>query len=198
FPYPPPFRSQDPALGSDRHRRAAGELSLRSADHAQWPGISTGLAIEDQQCGRSSAASEPATGHDEQIVNRIDSNRRNVATSIGLLGELNLRVGTTENPRGSDVAFGSIRENDDVMFRGGQVDLTGLRIHRYLIHRTNTEDLRLWSLNHANGRFFSVRSAAEYEDRLGQRTGHHDLVVSGIVCKIVHGPADQRPLSFER
>ena len=99
---------------------------------------------------------------------------------------------------GSDVAFGSIRENDDVMFRGGQVDLTGLRIHRYLIHRTNTEDLRVWSLNHANGRFFSVRSAAEYEDRLGQRTGHHDLVVSGIVRKIVHGPADQRLLSFER
>ena len=48
----------------------------------------------------------------------------------------------------------------------------------------------MWSLNNTNGRFLAVGPSAEYQDGLGERTGHDNFIVNRIKCKTVDGPAD--------
>ena len=56
----------------------------------------------------------------------------------------------------------------------------------------------VWSLNDSKWRFFSIRTAAEEENSLGERAVDDNFVVNRIVRQTVHGPADHCLLTFER
>jgi hypothetical protein len=113
-----------------------------------------------------------------------------------------LRVRPAENSLGRDVAVRiSIEHQYPIGIGiGGNVDLIIYRIHAHLviclIRRTLYSRMR--SLDDSNGGFFSVRSAAERQDRLCQRTRDADFIMDRIKAKAMHGPADQRLLAFQR
>src|SRR5438309_1967987 len=65
-------------------------------------------------------------------------------------------------------------------------------------HLLTARDLSLGSADHTQRRLFSVRSASEYQNGLRQRTVDHDFVMGRVVSDIVHRPADERLLTFER
>src|SRR4030095_7068116 len=122
----------------------------------------------------------------------------------------NLRTGPFENSFGRHVAVrlpvkyenrrqGISRLASNVTQTKGKIDLIVNAIHAYLIESgiSITEYLRLCSLNDTNRRFLSACSSTECQDCLRQRTVHYNFVVYFVVGKTVHGPAQQRLLSFQ-
>ena len=111
-----------------------------------------------------------------------------------------LRVRTAEHSFRRHVASGGPIKYQNRIRSDGKEDLVidaidGNRIERAI---TGADDLRMRSLNVADGRFFSVRASAKNEDRLSQRTIDDNFVVNRIVVESVHGPADQRLLTDQR
>ena len=57
--------------------------------------------------------------------------------------------------------------------------------------------MRIWPLDHSNGRSLPISSPAENQDGLRQQAHDHYFVVKVVIRKSMHRPADQRLLTFQ-
>ena len=84
------------------------------------------------------------------------------------------------------------------MESGTDEDFVVNRIDGDSIHPIRrAHNLRARSLDDADRRFFSGSSAAEYQDRLRERTADHNFVVDRIVSDVVHRPAEPCELALQ-
>ncbi len=180
---PPGAATDNPALRRINLERVdASHAALRSLDHCSRRRISAGGPIKNQH--------RTTTVDEQEVMNRIYTDRRNAP---------DFRVGPAEDSFGSHISIRVPRKYQNTAGSNGKDDLIINRVHAHLIESAvcRTQYLSMGSLDDANGPFFSVSPSPEYQDRLCQRTRHNDFIVHRIVCKAVHGPADQSLLAFQ-
>src|SRR5206468_8090141 len=115
--------------------------------------------------------------HEQQIVNRIDADARDISASEVLLAEGQLRILPGQNALRRDVAVVRTVKCQNRLIGSGQEDFVVYRINAHLARGPDTLDLSFISLNDAKRRFLSVGGATEREDRLSQRAGHGNFIV---------------------
>jgi len=116
-----------------------------------------------------------AARHGEQIVDRIDGDR----------ATLDLRIRTANGAFRSHITL-AVKRKDQNPSPIGHEDLP--------VHDIDREPVRpvqisIGSLDKTDRGFLTVCAASEREDCVGERVGHQDLVIHGVVPDVVHRSA---------
>ena len=123
----------------------------------------------------------------------IDANARAAAAAIiVLMGESSgqLGVGAAQNSFRWDVSIRQPVKRDNRAVGSGQQDFIVYRVDAHFAKGALALDLCFVSLDDAKRRLLPAGRSPERQDRLRQRTGHHDLIVNRIEREVVHGPAE--------
>src|SRR5262249_32790871 len=134
----------------------------RSVDNGFRWRIPAGCSIKNQYLPAATSAGDR---HQQQVVDRIHADARDITASRVLLTERQLGIVAAENAFRQDIPGRHAIERQNGLIRSSKQDFIIHGVDAYFAGRAHTFDLGLVPLDDAKGSFLSIGGSAERQDR---------------------------------